>query len=259
MKVDLLRGIVSGVAVLELKGVGKVYQRGARTIVALADVSFALESGECAVLYGLNRSGKSTLLRLVAGADAPSSGSVLFGGVDLAALDRRRRAALLLREIAWLPVSPDLQPELCAIEQVALCGYVRLRSYARARRAARAALATAGIEHCAKAQPSELSDGELRLLAIAQGIVKRPRLLLADEPAAELDLGERDRVAALLRACASELGAAVLFSASHADQTLKSTSLLYLSNGRLMTPTPSPEGKVIAFPTHRESQGRANL
>jgi lipoprotein-releasing system ATP-binding protein len=212
-------------------------------------VSLACDRGDCVAVYGTSRSGKSTLLRLAAGEESPTSGSVLYDGQDLRALGERRRSSLRRAEVAWVPTSLDFQPGSNVLEQIALSGFLRSRDWELAKRAARDALSTAGIEHCADAEPSELSDGELRLTGIAQAIVKQPRLLLADEPATNLDPVERDRVLDLLRACAQERGVAVLFSATHADETLRSTWLVRLDAGRLTVPSDPPStGEVIDFP-----------
>ena len=89
-------------------------------------------------------------------------------------------------------------------------------------------------------------------MALAQGIVKQPRLLLADVPANDLDPIERDRVLDLLRSYAAERGAAVLFSASHADATLRCSRFVRLDSGRLMVPSPPPpRGELIEFPAQR--------
>jgi putative ABC transport system ATP-binding protein len=235
--------------VLELKSVGKIYERGTRMIVALDRASLTVDAGDCVALYGSGRSGKSTLLRLAAGAEMPTSGAVLYDRQDLGAMGERRRGRLLRSEVAWMPAAVDFHPGLDILEQVALSGYVASRNYPRSKREAKQALVTAGIEHCADARPSELADGELRLAGLAQAMVKQPRLLLADQPASNLDPVERDHVLELLRSCASEHGAAVLFSASHADETLRSTWLARLDAGRLTFPSEPQRGTVISFPS----------
>jgi ABC-type lipoprotein export system ATPase subunit len=239
--------------VLELESVGKVFSRGKRVVVALDRVSLACDRGDCVAIYGTSRSGKSTLLRLAAGAETPTSGAVLYDGQDLWGLGERQRSSLLRSEIAWLPASLDFQPGMSVLEQVALgCFFALSRDHGRAKRAARDALSAAGIEHCAEAKLSDLSDGELRLTGIAQAIVKQPRLLLADEPATNLDPEERDRVLDLLRTCAQEHGASVLFSATHADETLRSTWFVRLDSGHLTIPSqPPPRGTVIDFPSRK--------
>ena len=245
--------------VLEFRSVGKVFARGSRLVVALDRASVVVDRGDCIAVYGSGRSGKTTLLRLAAGADAPTSGVVLYDGEDLNGLSERRRAKLLRSEVSWVPASLDFHPGLNVLEQVALSSFLGSRDFAQSKREAREALKTAQIGHCADAAPSELSDGELRLTAVAQAIVKRPRLLLADEPATSLDPVERDRVLDLLRSCAADHGAAVLFSASHADETLRSTWLVRLDAGRLTVPSTSPShGDVIDFPSRRAVSDRSH-
>jgi ABC-type lipoprotein export system ATPase subunit len=238
--------------VLELRDVGKVFRRGTRMVVALDRVCLAIEGGECVAVYGASRSGKTTLLRLAAGEETPTSGAVRYDGQDLDALSERRRSSLLRSEVSWVPASLDFHPGLSVLEQVTLAGYVGSRNHIRSKEEAHEGLKTAGIEQCAEARPCELSDGELRLTALAQGIVKRPRLLLADIPASSLDPIERDRVLELLRSYASESGTAVLFSAAHADETLRCSRFVRLDAGRLTVPSPPPpRGEVIEFPARR--------
>lgn len=221
-------------------------------VVALDHVCLEIERGECVAVYGASRSGKTTLLRLAAGEDMPTAGSVRYDGKDLGALSERARAGLLRSEVSWVAASLDFHRGLSVLEQVALAGYVGSRNYARSQEEAREALKTAGIEQCAEARPCELSDGELRLTALVQGVVKRPRLLLADVPASSLDPIERDRVLDLLYGYASELGIAVLFSAAHADETLRCSRFVRLDAGRLTVPSPlPPRGEVIEFPVRR--------
>jgi ABC-type lipoprotein export system ATPase subunit len=238
--------------VIELKGVGRVFRQGARLVVALDRVGLAVEQGECVAVYGASRSGKTTLLRIAAGEETPTSGSVRYDGKDLGALSERQRSSLLRSEVSWVPASLDFHPGLSVLKQVTLAGYMGLRDHARSEGEALEALKSAGIAQCAEARPCELSDGELRLTALAQGIVKRPRLLLADVPASGLDPIERDHVLELLRSYALERGAAVLFSAAHADETLRCSRLVRLDAGRLTVPSPSPpRGEVIEFPARK--------
>jgi putative ABC transport system ATP-binding protein len=243
---------------LELRDVRRVFRRGTGVVVALDGVQLDIERGECVAVYGGSRSGKTTLLRLAAGEETPTSGSVLHAGRDLGALSERERSGLLRSEVSWVPAALDFHPRLSVLEQVTLGCYVGSRDHARATREAREALRAAGIEQCAEAAPRELADGELRLAALAQGIVKRPRLLLADAPASGLDPIERDRVLELLRGYASEHAAAVLFSAAHADETLRCSRFVHLDAGQLSTPASPPGGEVIEFPLRRAAGGSSH-
>jgi predicted ABC-type transport system involved in lysophospholipase L1 biosynthesis ATPase subunit len=236
-----------------------VFRRGARLVVALDRVCLTVGCGECVAVYGAGRSGKSTLLRLAAGVETPTSGTIRYDGRDLSDLGAGRRSSLLRSEVSWVPASLDFHPGLSVLEQVTLAGYLRSRDHFGAMQDAREVLRAAGIEQCAEARACELSDGELRLMALAQGIIKRPRLLLADAPASGLDPIERDRVLDLLRACAVEHGAAVLFSAAHADETLRCTRMVRLDDGRLTSPSPLPaRGEIIEFPARRAAGGHSD-
>ncbi len=220
--------------------------------MALDHVSLEIECGESVAIYGASRSGKTTLLRIAAGEETPTSGSVRYDGKDLSALSKGLRSNLLRSEVSWVPASVDFHPRLTVLEQITLAGYVRSRNHARSEEEAREVLKTAGLEQGAEARPCELSDGELRLATLAQGIVKRPRLLLADVPASTLDPIERDRILDFLRSYASERGAAVLFSAAHADETLRCSRFVRLDSGRLTVPSRlPPRGDVIEFPMQR--------
>jgi ABC-type lipoprotein export system ATPase subunit len=242
---------------VELENVGKVYARGRRLIVALDAVCLGVARGDCLAVYGSGRSGKSTLLRLVAGAEAPTAGSIHYDGQDLRALKERERARRLRSEVSLVPTTLDFYAGMSVLDQVALPVFLCSRDHDGARRRARWALSIAGVAYCADAQPGELSDGELRLAAVAQALAKRPRLLLADEPATNLDPVERDAVLDLLRSCAVEEGAAVLFTATHADETLRSTSLVRLDAGRLIVPSaPEPRGEVVALADRQVRRGR---
>jgi ABC-type lipoprotein export system ATPase subunit len=237
---------------LEFRDVGKVFKRGTRTLVALDRVCLAVERGECVAVYGSSRSGKTTLLRLAAGEETPTSGSVRYNGADIRTLGDGWRSSILRSEVSWVPTALDFHPGLSVLKQLTLAGFVGSRDHPRSEEEAREALKLAGIEQCVDARPCELSDGEQRLTALAQGIVKRPRLLVADVPASRLDPDERDRILDVLRSYASEHGAAVLFSAAHAEETLRASRFVRLDAGRLTVPSPpSRGGDVIEFPGQR--------
>ena len=173
----------------QLLGVGKTY--GGHH--ALSDVTLTLRSGEHTAIVGPSGGGKSTLLRLLAGLEAPTSGQVLIDG-DIASRPghivvppHHRGLALVFQDLA-------LWPNLSAVENVilGLSGSRLPRQEARSR--ADEALRICGIQDLARRQPGSLSGGQQQRVALARAIAVRPSFLLLDEPFAGLDLGTKSRL-----------------------------------------------------------------
>jgi ABC-type lipoprotein export system ATPase subunit len=175
--------------VVELDHVFRVYPTEDGGSAALQGLTFTVREGEIVVVFGPSGSGKTTMLRILAGFDRPSAGRVDVLGVDLRRLGRRRldefRGQLL--GYADQHYAAALAPELTARELVAfplgLAGVPRKRQLERAD----ALLDVVGLADRAQAHPFELSGGEQQRIAVAAAVGRRPKLLLADEPTAELD------------------------------------------------------------------------
>lgn len=195
-----------------------------------AGVSLALGPGEFVAITGESGVGKSTLLNIVAGLDAPDSGDVSLDGVPFADLDEDRRAALRRRRIGFVFQAFHILPHLTLAQNVGL-PLVLLRAPA-GDAVARAAelLAAVGLAGRGGDYPSQLSGGELQRVAIARAIAHRPALILADEPTGNLDPETAARVMALLVAQIRDAGAAALLvthseiAAAAADRVLRLTA-----------------------------------
>jgi predicted ABC-type transport system involved in lysophospholipase L1 biosynthesis ATPase subunit len=240
--------------VLSLQGVSLSFPRGRRHVVrVLADVSLDVRAGEVVTVLASRAQGKTSLLRLAAGMERPDWGSVLFAGEDLWCLSDRRRSRLLRGQIGLVEGSaPHLDvPVLTSVAMPLLDVHGRHEAYARAQRA----LAHVGADECSHQHWSELADSERARVALAHGIAREPQLLLIDDLAATLGLGEREEIARLLRALATEQGAAVLICADGAGLTLCADRVGSLGDGDLLASAPStPEptdGNVIDFPSER--------
>ena len=211
---------------LALEGVGVTL--GGREV--LHDVSFALAPGELTGLIGSNGAGKTTLLRVVLGLQQASSGRVLIGG-----LPRSRRSA----GIGYVPQKFELDPDmpLRARDLVAL-GIdaqrygIPLPSRAR-REAVEAMLRSVDAADYGDARVGELSGGEQQRVLIAHALIQKPRLLLLDEPLANLDLRSQTDVVALLGRLVREEQIAVLISAHDINPLLPALDrIVYLAGGR---------------------------
>lgn len=183
---------------LSVRGLSKSFG-GARPRELLRDISLEVARGEYIAIVGESGVGKSTLLNLIAGLDAPDAGSVELDGVTLSALDDASRTRLRRRRIGFVFQAFHLLPHLTVSQNVALP--LGLNGHDSAQAAERVAhmLAAVGLAAAGSAYPRELSGGELQRVAIARALVHKPLLVLADEPTGNLDRDAAGQVLGLLR------------------------------------------------------------
>lgn len=179
-----------------------------RELAILQDISLEVMPGEAVAIVGASGSGKSTLLGLLAGLDTPSEGSVELDGVDLFALDEDGRAALRARLLGFVFQSFQLLPPLNALENVMLP--LELAGDLRAAHLAEEMLARVGLAERLRHYPKTLSGGEQQRVALARAFVKRPKLLLADEPTGNLDAATGAAVIDLMFELNAERGTTLL-------------------------------------------------
>src|ERR1700742_4945887 len=182
----------------KLTGVTRDYQKGRRTVQALQGVNLVIEDGEWLAIQGPTGHGKSTLLQILGGLDRPTAGSVELAGQDLTRLRESQLTKVRATSIGFIFQTFNLIPTLSAQENVetALVPLGVARDERRDR--AGQALAEGGLADRARPLPSELSGGQQQRVAVARALVKRPGVLLADEPTGNLDEGTRDEIMTLL-------------------------------------------------------------
>jgi predicted ABC-type transport system involved in lysophospholipase L1 biosynthesis ATPase subunit len=209
-------------AVLSARGLRKNYRSGDALLEVLRGVDLDIAPGESVSIRGESGSGKSTLLNLLAGLDAPDTGSVAWDGSgDTGA---RRRAAFL----GMVFQSFYLVPELDACANVLLARRILGGLDAAARSRARELLDHVGLADRAHHLPSQLSGGERQRVALARALMNRPKLIVADEPTGNLDERTGNAVVELLLGlCTSANTALVLVThnAAHAAKTRRSLVL----------------------------------
>jgi lipoprotein-releasing system ATP-binding protein len=183
--------------VLNLSGVGKAYPAPQGQVEVLSDVSASFSPGDAAVIMGPSGSGKSTLLYILGALEPPSAGSVSFDGKNPFELPPKELAAFRNKEIGFVFQDHCLLPQCSVVENVlipALVGPPDPDVLARARSLIDQVGLTARIDH----RPAQLSGGEKQRVALARALIRRPRLLLCDEPTGNLDRASADAVASLL-------------------------------------------------------------
>lgn len=239
---------------LRLESVHKSYWRGLREMNVLQGASLDVHPGEFVGVYGQRGSGKSTLLRVAAGFEPPSEGIASFDGANLASLSRSRRARLHREEIGWVERAGPQSAGLPMRVYVGLPLY-RTVGPAEAQRRAVAALTKVGAGDAADAHWSSLSDTARTLVAIAEALVREPRLLVVDDPTAGLSIIDRERVLGLLRSAAEDGGLGVLMAVPDMPAMLHAHEVRSLSRGRLIAPADPPPngGNVVEFPGSERS------
>lgn len=214
---------------LLLDRVTKAYVRGRRELVALRDVSLEVAAGEIVGVWGRRFSGRTTLLRVAAGLEAPDAGRVLLDGIPITEHpegELRRRVAYC--HTSFAPAHAELVVEHVAVPLLAVGTRID-----RACTRAQAMLDRVGAGACAEMRPHELAQGELVRVVLARALLQQPQLLLIDEPSSGVDLLERDDLLTTLRVIAKDEGVAVLMTAAETTGLTGADRSLALSAGEL--------------------------
>ena len=172
---------------IELRGVSKTVQSGGEPLTILHPLDFSIASGQFVAIVGPSGSGKSTLLGLLAGLDAPSTGSIIIDGVDVTRLSEDALAKLRGEKIGFVFQFFHLVPSLTAFENIMVPMEIAGRRDAVTR--ARQLLGEVGLLERGHHYPSQLSGGEQQRIAIARALANNPPIVLADEPTGNLDSG----------------------------------------------------------------------
>ncbi len=174
-------------ALLRLNDIGKRYRQGEVEVQALHSVNMQVEEGEFAALVGPSGSGKTTLLNIIGGLDAPSSGNIHLNSTDLTSLNEAALSDFRLFQLGFIFQAYNLVPVLSALENVELVMVLQGRPLHEQRERAEHYLELVGLKEMMHRRPAALSGGQQQRVAVARALAANPRLVLADEPTANLD------------------------------------------------------------------------
>ncbi|HWP24484.1 MAG TPA: ABC transporter ATP-binding protein [Candidatus Binatia bacterium] len=213
----------------------KTYRTEAIEVKALRGVSFDIEAGAFLAFVGPSGSGKTTLLNLIGCLDKPTSGKLTVTGVDVAALEPRRAAAFRGQNIGFIFQSFNLIPVLTAFENVEY-PLVMVQEWPLAERQDRVlkVLKAVGMLEQKNQLPEQLSGGQKQRVAIARALVAQPKLVLADEPTANLDHETAAMIIRLMKQMRDGFGTTFVFS-THDTRIITEAELVYtLEDGQLL-------------------------
>jgi putative ABC transport system ATP-binding protein len=217
---------------IELRDVSKTVISGSEPLTILQPLSLQIPHGSFLAIVGPSGSGKSTLLGLIAGLDAPTSGSVLIDNVDITRLDEDRLAKLRGEKIGFVFQFFHLIPSLTAQENVAVP--MEIVGVSDARDRAKILLEEVGLTERAHHYPSQLSGGEQQRVALARALANDPPIVLADEPTGNLDTSNGRHIMDLLRKIHTVRGTTIVLVTHDAELASMADTRLVLRDGRVV-------------------------
>jgi ABC-type cobalamin/Fe3+-siderophores transport system ATPase subunit len=228
---------------LRLESVSVRYWRGPHAVEVLKDVALELEAGEFCGVYGDRSAGKTTLARVTAGVQPVDSGLVALGGMPISHAQPGAAETALRMQIGFASRGGPTLESLSVREWVA-SSLLTTHRWRASLRCAQAALAEVGADDLGGQPWRNLSDSERMRVAIAHAIVRRPKILVVDDPVAGLGVAARAEVMELLRAIADD-GVGVLMTAGDAIELAGANRIWALAGGRLNGPPARPVGAVV--------------
>ena len=213
-----------------IDNLSKEYMEAGKPLKILSDLSAVFEAENSTAIVGRSGVGKSTLLNLLGGLDAPTSGSVFYGSNEISKMNSDERSLFRLNNICFIFQFHHLLPEFDAEENVAMPLVISGISMVDAKPRARELLSLVGLENRLSHRPGQLSGGEQQRVAIARSLVHEPKVILADEPTGNLDPQSRIEVQELMLRAVNERGVKLvvvthdLELASALDETFEMSS-----------------------------------
>ncbi|MFH0911959.1 MAG: ABC transporter ATP-binding protein [Planctomycetota bacterium] len=217
---------------VEANDVTKIYRTGTVDAPALRGVTLEIREGDFLTIVGPSGSGKTTFLNLVGALDMATSGRIDIFGRDLSAMDKRERADLRLRSLGFVFQAYNLVPVLTALENVEFV--LELQGMGPERREkALGILRLLGLSELVHRRPNELSGGEQQRVAVARAVASRPRLVLADEPTANLDGKNAELLVEMMRALNERDGITFVLSTHDSRVVRHARRVVTLEDGRV--------------------------
>ena len=217
---------------IELHGVSKTVMSGTEPLTILHPLTATIPQGQFVAIVGPSGSGKSTLLGLIAGLDAPTTGSVVIDGLDITRLGEDALAKLRGEKVGFVFQFFHLIPSLTAYENVAVP--MEIAGTPDVARRANRLLEEVGLTGRAHHYPSQLSGGEQQRVALARALANNPPIVLADEPTGNLDSANGRHIMELLRGIHASRGTTLVLVTHDAELAAMADARMVLRDGRVV-------------------------
>ena len=221
--------------VVELHGVGKVYERDGLAVAALSDIDLEIFRQDFAVLVGPSGSGKTTLLNLIGGLDSPTSGHIRVAGIEIGRMRKGELSRLRLTRIGFVFQEFNLIPVLSALENVEFIMLLQGVPAAERRARSRELLNELGLRGLEDRRPNELSGGQQQRVAVARALAAQPIIILPDEPTANLDSKAGGALMDMMRRINEERGTTFVFSTHDPMVMERAKRVIHLHDGRIQS------------------------
>lgn len=223
-------------AYIEVKNLYKKYKSGNTLINALDDVSFTIEQGEFVVILGASGAGKTTLLNILGGMDRATSGDYIIDGKNLGKSKDKELERFRREDIGFVFQFYNLMNNLSAYENVDIAANLVKNHFVT-----KEILNDVGLQDRIKNFPSQLSGGEQQRVAIARAIVKKPKLLLCDEPTGALDSKTGVSIIKLLHNISNKFNTTVVIVTHNSSLASIGTRLVRIADGKIIENTTYPK------------------
>jgi len=221
-------------SIIKIERLIKRFPVGKTEFTALNGINASFGTGEFAGLVGPSGSGKTTLLNIIGSLDSPSEGEVSVLGRSVSSLTHKQSAKLRNHHIGFIFQTYNLLPVYTVYENVEFALLLQSMSGSERRKAVMAALEWVGLTDKVKSKPSMLSGGECQRVAIARSMVKRPEIVLADEPTANLDSDNSHHILRTMKNLNKELKTTFIF-ATHDEKVMKYLDrIISLEDGKIV-------------------------
>jgi putative ABC transport system ATP-binding protein len=220
---------------IEMCAVEKEYNLGETRVVALKEVNLTIEHGEFIAVWGPSGSGKSTLCNLIGLTDSPTSGTLRFEDQDTRSLTDDSRSDMRSRQFGFIFQNFNLIPVLTALDNVTLPLQIQGVNGNQARKQAEMLLSELGLGRHTRHRPNKLSGGQQQRVAIARALITKPVLVIADEPTANLDSDNAQKIIDIMRETNRVDGTTFIFSTHDQRLLTRVKRKIHLQDGRIST------------------------